>query len=247
MEKLVYYDLETGNLFDPGHAESIPPIVQIAAVAVNAETLRELEVFERKIEVNLDDPRISRESLQKNSFDPLVWKHKAKPARQVANEFADYLRRHATVDMRSKRTGRPYQVARLVAHNGACFDGPILRGWYREHELFLPAHPQVFDTLQLAFWMFERDKQLTPPRDYKLGTLCEYFGVVLKEEEAHDALVDVRATANLYRAIQARSVTLTADQASYVSQVAFETGKSFRSLLNAAIVDLAKKEMSTAA
>jgi DNA polymerase III epsilon subunit-like protein len=40
---------------------------------------------------------------------------------------------------------------------------------------------------------------LIKPIDYKLGTLCEYFGVRLTD---HDALNDVRATVELYRAIR---------------------------------------------
>lgn len=29
--------------------------------------------------------------------------------------------------------------------------------------------------------------------------MCEYFGVVLRSEDAHDALADVRTTVELYR------------------------------------------------
>ena len=39
-------------------------------------------------------------------------------------------------------------------------------------------------------WLFAEDQTLTPPENFKLSTLCEYFGVGLSEEEAHDALAD---------------------------------------------------------
>ena len=56
-------------------------------------------------------------------------------------------------------------------------------------------------TKQKALWLFEEDKSLTPPTDFKLGTLCQYFDVQLRKDEAHDALVDVRATVKLYQAM----------------------------------------------
>jgi len=65
--------------------------------------------------------------------------------------------------------------------------------------IFLPARYMALCTKQKALWLFEEDKSLTPPANFKLGTLCQYFGVRLTEDEAHDALFDVRATVALYR------------------------------------------------
>lgn len=56
--------------------------------------------------------------------------------------------------------------------------------------------------MQRAIWLFHEDKTLTPLDNFKLRTLCDYFGVPLRAEESHDALVDVRATVGLYRAMQ---------------------------------------------
>ena len=55
--------------------------------------------------------------------------------------------------------------------------------------------------LPLPSWDFDEHKHETPPTNFKLGTLCEYFGVSLREEDAHDALADIRATVSLYRAM----------------------------------------------
>jgi exonuclease I len=55
--------------------------------------------------------------------------------------------------------------------------------------------------MQRAMWLVHEQKALTPPADFKLGTLTQYFGVRLRPEDAHDALHDVRATVALYRAI----------------------------------------------
>lgn len=187
-ERLVFVDLETGGL------ETWRPIIQIAAIAVTS-SLREIEVFEAKLkfESRFVDPK----SLRKNNYSPERWKREARPVREVATAFADFLRRHATVEVSAAGRGG-FQVAQLVAHNAA-FDGPFLLAWFERMGQFFPGHFRVLCTVQRAVWLFHENKLLTPPVDFKLGTLCEYFGVLLRPEDAHDALNDVRATVALYR------------------------------------------------
>ncbi|MDZ4821590.1 MAG: 3'-5' exonuclease [Planctomycetota bacterium] len=187
-ERLVFVDLETGGL------ETWRPIVQIAAIAVTS-SLCEIETIEAKLRF---EPRfVDPKSLRKNNYSPERWSREAKSAREVATTFAEFLRRHATVDVTAAGRGG-YRVAQLVAHNAA-FDGPFLQAWFERMGLFFPGHFRVLCTVQRAVWLFHEHKTLTPPRDFKLGTLCEYFGVQLRPEEAHDALADVRATVGLYR------------------------------------------------
>ncbi|MCI0459682.1 MAG: 3'-5' exonuclease [Gemmataceae bacterium] len=186
----MFIDLETGGL------ETWRPIIQIAAVAVTS-SLRELESFEAKL---LFDERVAApEALRKAHYHPARWQREGRPARLVAEELTAFLKRHATLDLASAK-GRRYEVAQLVAHN-ASFDGSFLQAWFDRLGLFLPGHYRVLCTLQRAVWLFHEDKSLTPPADFKLGTLCQYFGVRLRPEEAHDALADVRATVELYRAM----------------------------------------------
>lgn len=190
-EQVVFCDVEVAGL---GVA---CPIIQIAAVAVDSR-LRELETFEVKIRFRLGVG--SRKSPVVRCFEPTVWKRLARQPDDAARLFADFLRRHATVDMVSSRPGKPYRLAQLAAHN-ADFDGPRLQHWFRRQNQFLPASRRVFCTLQRAFWLFHEETTLTPPSDYRLATLCEYFGVPLSRDEQHDALADVRATVALYRAM----------------------------------------------
>ena len=189
-EKNIYVDLETAGLDPEQH-----PIIQIAGVAVNGE-LRELETIELK--VKFDEREATPEALQKNSYDQELWEREGVSPPDAAKQFAAFLRRHATVDMFS-RDDRPYLVAQLVGHNGAAFDGPFIHAWYRRLGIFCPARYQTLCTLQRALWYFDEHKHETPPTNFKLGTLCEYFGVSLREEDAHDALADIRATVSLYR------------------------------------------------
>ena len=193
-ERLVYVDIETAGL------QTWRPIIQIAAVAV-AGSFRELEEFEAKIQFN--ERRAVQRTLRKRHHSRARWRAEARRDKDVAVDFGAFLTRHATVDVFGSN-GRPFVVAQLVAHN-AEFDGPFLRSWFERLGLYFPGSYRVFCTMHRAMWLFHEDPSLTPPTDFKLGTLCKYFGVTLRAEDAHDALADVRATVQLYRAMQSRS------------------------------------------
>ena len=191
-EKLVFFDLETAGVDPRQH-----PIIQIAAIAIDS-SLCELETFELKI--RFDEAEANPKSLSVNRYSKELWESEAVAAAAAAERFANFLRRHATVDMLSKN-GKPYRLAQMVAHNGERFDGPFLEAWYSKLGLFCPARKMVLCTKQRALWFFDEDKSLTPPANFQLQTLCEYFGVPLRAEDAHDAFNDVRATVELYRAM----------------------------------------------
>ena len=191
-ETIVFLDLESGGL------EFTRPIIQIAAVAVNSR-IHELESIEMKI--TFDESKVDPNSLSKNKYDPELWREEAIAPREAAARFGGFLRRHATVDMFSE-SGKRYCLAQLAGHNAERFDGPFLHAWYRRQGFFCPARYMTLCTKQKALWLFEEDKTLTPPKNFKLGTLCQYFGVQLPDDEAHDALNDVRATVQLYKAMR---------------------------------------------
>ncbi|MCI0536549.1 MAG: 3'-5' exonuclease [Verrucomicrobiales bacterium] len=170
--------------------------MQIAAIAVDG-AYRELEVFEEK--VRFDERQAVQWTLRKRHYSRVRWNREARRDRDVAVDFGAFLTRHATVAVETSH-GRPFAVAQLVAHN-AEFDGPFLRMWFERMGLYFPGAYRVFCTMQRAMWLFHENPSLRPPDDFKLGTLCRYFGVPWNVDMAHDALADVRATVGLYRAI----------------------------------------------
>ena len=133
-EKFLFIDLETAGLKDDSQ------VIQIAAIAVDSQ-LSELECFEQKLRFDIDqaDPA----ALAINAFEPTVWKRLARSPEDGAEQFSRFCRRHATIDMRSARTGKPYRVAQLVAHN-ANFDGPKLQRHFERYDMFLPAGRRVY-------------------------------------------------------------------------------------------------------
>lgn len=190
-QRLIFFDLETGGIDLKRH-----PIIQLAAVAVD-QRLEVLEGFEAKIQ--FDSRRANSHSLRKNHYHPGVWSNSAREPKEVAHDFAAFLRRHATVPVLSSQ-GESYEVAQLVAHNAA-FDGPFLSAWYEKLGVYLPARRLVLCTLQLALWRFSLAQSKQPP-NYQLATLCAHFDVPFHAAKAHDAFGDAIATVQLFRALQ---------------------------------------------
>lgn len=190
-QRLVVFDLETSGL-----REDVHDVVQFAAIAVD-EQWRELETLELK--VHFDVTRADRQALEINGYDAAVWEKEALVAPLARGRIADFLRRHSTLT-KTSRAGKPYTVARVCGHNAATFDGRFLAAWFKRADQFLPAACfEALDTLALARWA----SFVTPPgpRDHKLGSLCEWLGVV--HGGAHEALADVRATVEVARRLSA--------------------------------------------
>ncbi len=187
-ERLVFVDIELGRV------KRLRPILQIAAIAVS-RSLIEQEVFEAK--VRIDERQTPASLIHNRHFDRDRWRSEGRHPKVVAYDFGKFLGRHATANVAGANHRRMI-VAQLVAHN-AEFDGTFLRQWFERLGLFLPASYRVFCTLHRAMWLFHENRSLTPPSDFKLGTLCRYFGISLLPHEAHEALADVRATVELYR------------------------------------------------
>ena len=189
-QRLVFFDLETGGIDSKRN-----PIIQLAAISVGSD-LEVIEGFEAKI--RFDPKKAAAHALRKNHYHPGRWAAEARDGKEVANEFAAFLKRHATVHALSAQ-GKPYHVAQLVAHNAA-FDCPFLQTWFDKQNVYLPARRLVLCTLQLAMWQFALSGDKQPP-NFQLATLCDYFGVPFHAAAAHEALGDVSATVGLFRAI----------------------------------------------
>jgi DNA polymerase III epsilon subunit-like protein len=188
----VYFDCETGGL-QPTH-----PIIQLAAVAVEENTWEELAHFEAKL--LFDESEADAEALKINHYDPDVWKREGIKPIDAALQFSRFLEPYKAIQMISKRTGNPYSVARLAGHNAATFDGPRLQALFYGLGMFLPADPRVRCTLQRALWYFE-EQGVPAPCNYKLASLCQHFGIEVPEN-SHDAVVDVRLTVQLAKALR---------------------------------------------
>jgi exonuclease I len=180
---VIIFDYETGGLTD-AH-----PNIQLAAIAVD-EGFQEVEALEMKIQFN--EAEADSAALAMNHYDPERWKVEAVPEEQATRKLAEMCRRWARIQMVSK-AGKLYQVSRLCGHNAAGFDGPRLWRVAKWYGIFLPAHPVVLDTVQLAAWS-GRFASL------KLTDIANELGI--DSTGAHDALADVRLCAAVARKLK---------------------------------------------
>ena len=184
---LIFFDFETGGL------EPTKPEIQLASVVVDPQFV-EVAHFETKIA--FDKTKADPKALEMNHYTDEAWVN-APHAMDVVRKFAAFCERYKSVEMVSKRTGKPYNVGRLAGHNAATFDAPRLRRMFDTEGCFMPFHPIPLDTLQLALWKFQFMEK--KPENFQLSTLCQFFGV--DTTGAHDALTDVRLSAALTKAI----------------------------------------------
>jgi len=188
---VVYFDLETGGV-EPHH-----PTIQLAAVAVDASGA-EVDTFETKIA--FDETACDPEALRINHYERERWQGAPHPL-AVSRKFATWLRPYSSVTLVSKRTGNPYSVARIAGYNALTFDLPRLKALFGG--AFFPCEYLVRDVLQRALFYFDEHPERPKPENFKLGTVCTYFGLVV--DGAHDALADARLSAALARVLSAQS------------------------------------------
>lgn len=184
----VYADIETGGL----NPDS--PIIQIAAVAIRDEI--EISSFECKIVFREED--CVKEALELVGYTQDKWREAVSRSIAIAR-FSAWLKPYQCVKNISKRTGNPFYVAQLAGYNIVAFDLPRLRNFYGD--TFFPVSLKPLDVYQLVMWYLHLYPE-EQPKDTKLATICEHFGVPL--DGAHDALNDVRATAKLATELKRR-------------------------------------------
>jgi len=180
---IVFFDLETGGL------ELTHPIIELAMVATD---MQYQTVSELHMRLKFDESKADEQALEINHYDKKLWDETAVSVLTAVQRIDGFLAGYRSVQMISRRTGNPYTVARLAAHN-ATFDGPRIFRIYEQLGKFLAADRRVLDTLQMALWYCLKHKQA--PENYKLGTLCQFFG--LETGESHTALDDCKAAVRL--------------------------------------------------
>lgn len=189
MSFTLFFDVETSGL-EPHHS-----VIQLAAIAINDQTGSEVSSFERKVRFNAVLAEVN--ALEMNHYDPAVWKAEAEEPATVIAKFIDWARPYFCIEMVSKSSGKKYKVGKLAGHNVVAFDLVRLRGMFGQ--MFFPFSYHAKDTLQRALWLFDEHPSIKRPESLKLSVLCSYFGI--PTNNAHDALIDVRMSAALARAI----------------------------------------------
>lgn len=190
MSFIIFFDLETGGV------EDRHPNIQLAAVAIDEQTWREVASLEVKIRFSESDA--DPEALRLNHYDREAWEREAVLPAEAVRRFCVFIDPYRSIKMISK-SGKAYSVAKIAGHNSASFDFPRLRRMFGER--FMPCAFFVRDTLHRALWWLDEHPEAPRPKNLKLATLAEYFAVSVEgaDAQAHDALTDARMAAALAR------------------------------------------------
>ncbi len=92
-----------------------------------------------------------------------------------------------------KDFGEKVKSATFVAHNLA-FDYPFVQRAFVDAGIPNPMHYAKLDTISIAFARLYHKEEV---QAFSLGSLCEFLGI--KNEKAHTALADAKATFELYK------------------------------------------------
>lgn len=170
---LAFVDIETTG-FDPDKHEIIELglvlVKQIGDTGTQFEILKEIELKIKPERIEDADPQ----ALKVNGYDPSQWIF-ANTLKEAMNIFRDNT-----------------EDANFGAHN-LTFDYSFIEHAFRvtetENKMFYPK----IDTISVAYAKLHKNPQV---EKFRLQKLCEYFGI--KNERAHTALADAKATFLVY-------------------------------------------------
>ncbi len=171
-KKLAFIDLETTG-FNPLTHEVIE-IGCLFAKLNDKGIYEELDSFEIKVKPDHIETA-EAEALRINRYDEATW-------------MFGHTQKEAFTMLAQKCEG-----CVLVAQNTP-FDYGFLNNGFMRHGLKDPFFFAKLDTISLAYLRFRKDPEMT---SFSLKALCEKYGI--KNEKAHNALADIRATFEVFK------------------------------------------------
>jgi len=176
-KKLLWLDLETTGLIPCEHSP-----IQIAAIYEHGERV---ETFDRL--VNPEGFKIDKEALKING-------HKKKKLKTYPTDTLDKF--VAFMDCYVDKYDKDDKFT-VIGYN-VKFDLEMIHCWARKKGFdYMGSYLdwRVVDVLVLARNEWLMGNMPSEPKDFKLGTICEVYGVKVPD---HDAAVDIKATRELY-------------------------------------------------
>lgn len=170
---IILLDTETTGL-DPNQNE----VAQIAFLILDGDTLEETSSYASYLRCDMEF--YSDVALKINGLEVDFLKNEAPPAHIALGVLGQY----SKLD--------------VLGHN-VLFDLQFLDGAYRRHRLPTTRWYRKHCTMAIAHTLARAGH--IKPKNFKLDTLAAYFGCPGRSGDKHDALEDVRVTADLYRAL----------------------------------------------
>ena len=203
IKKICVFDFET----DGTNPEECNP-VQLAAIIVDPRKLKIIK--EASFESGIRPPAIDDDDYFQNHKSTIEWhsrisncttdeiikRWKQNPSESdVWQSFTTWLGKYHTKQSRQTIFTAPI----ACGYNIEDFDLPIIKRLATKYgDIRKDGTPKVFnprdriDMLKIVFWWFENQDE---PTSYSMDTMRKYFAI--SDEDAHDALGDVKDTADL--------------------------------------------------
>lgn len=171
-KKLAFIDVETTGMNPLTHE-----VIEIGCLLAKLDeqgVYQELDSFEIKVKPEHIETA-EQEALRVNRYDEANWL------------FA-HTQKEAFTELAKKCEG-----CVLVAQNTP-FDYSFLLAGFMRNGIKDPFFFAKLDTISLAYLRFRKDPEMT---SFSLRSLCEKYGI--KNEKAHAALADIRATFEVFK------------------------------------------------
>jgi DNA polymerase III alpha subunit (gram-positive type) len=173
------FDLETGGLKPDYH-----PITEIAFTVVDAISLEIVDRYSSYIKPYLADELYTPDAMKITGHSKEFLIKNGKDHNVVLDEIIDLFYEH--------RSGSIKPL--LAGHNIINFDIPFLANFFEQHKKKLNKYINSLHYLDTLF--FSRLRYCNSP-NYQLGTVCQLEDIPLSLEDAHGAIADTDATAEL--------------------------------------------------
>ena len=188
--KEIFLDVETGGL-DPARSA----LLQVAGIICIDHNIK--EEFEMKIKPFPDD-RIDEKALAVNGFtmDMIKGKEFLEPP-MAYHSLTSILKKYINKFDKSDKF-------HFAGYNSNTFDSQFIRNFFRKNgDIYYGSyfHHPTIDVMIIAADVLKSDRG--GMENFRLNTVCQHCGLEWNEEEAHDALYDIRKTLELYQKLTA--------------------------------------------
>jgi DNA polymerase III epsilon subunit-like protein len=129
------------------------------------------------------------QALKINGADPKTWEPTYKSTKEALTKLDDWITKHVPTDSKIE----------IMGHN-VPFDYGFLEPLLRKHDIPVRFGYHPLDTISwYQLWGQVMGERIN---SFKLKSACNKFGIEFGGNGAHDAMADIRATAELARAIR---------------------------------------------
>jgi len=178
-KRILVFDLETGGLKPKYH-----PITEIAFVVVDAVNLEIVDNFSRFIKPYRSEELYTPDALALTGQSREFLEEEGKDYKEVIDEMIDFF-----YDQRVRKI-KPI----LGGHNIINFDVPFLDEFLTMEKYKMSKYINILHYFDTLFWGRLMHTELP---NYQLGTLCQRHDIPLSDDDAHGALEDATANAEL--------------------------------------------------